>query len=203
MGLFSLKGRTGFLGRARRSLAELQDLGGTAATAGLDTLGRLTRTTVETEATRVFLVPRDQVGAVLQHLQPAEIAARFPFHGSAPGVVATCFDKKNALRLVELLLGQKPGSAKTIGTLEESAVAEMTNIALNGAITAVARDGLRFETGVPEVIYGVKDLSAFLTFDGAPEIDHAVVVETPFVEPSRDVRGSMILVFGIQRLDEP
>lgn len=203
MGLLPLKGKTGFLGRSRRSLAELQDLGRIATEAGLQTFSRLAGRPVTTATPRVSLVPRDRCGAVLQGSGPTGIAARFPFSGSGPGVVATFFDEANALRLVELLLGQDHGQVKRLGDLEESAVAEMTNIVLNGAITAVAQaEGLHFETGVPEVVRGLKDVATFLSFTAEPDIDHAVVVETPFHEASRGIDGSLVLVFGIRRVDE-
>jgi chemotaxis protein CheY-P-specific phosphatase CheC len=202
MGLLPLKDKTGFLGRSRRSIGELQDLGRLATEAGLQTFTRLAGNQVTTKAPRVALVPRDHAGIVVAG-GPYAIAARFPFSGSGPGVVATYFDEPNALRLVELLLGQQKETVKRLGELEESAIAEMTNIVLNGAITAVAQsDGLHFETGVPEVARRVKDLSGLLAFTAGPEYDHAVVVETPFEEKTRGIHGSLVLVFGIKRLDE-
>lgn len=204
MGLFPLKGKAGFVGRSRRSLAELQDLGRTATMSGLRTLSKLTQSPVETGVPRIALVPRGEVGTLLQRHAPAAVASRFAFKGTAPGTVASLFDETNALALVDLLLGQPHGTAKAFDRLEESALAEMTNIALNGAITAVASgEGLHFDTGVPDVAYEVEDLGAFLSFDAPPPIDHAVVIETPFTEPTRGIEGIFILVFGIERLDEP
>lgn len=204
MGLFPLKGKTGFVGRSRRSLAELQDLGRAATMSGLRTLSKLTQTPVETGIPRIALVPRQEVGAVLQRHAPVAVGSRFPFKGTAPGAVASLFDKKNGLALVDLLMGQPNGTAKTFDRLEESALAEMTNIALNGAITAVASgEGVHFDTGVPDVAYKVADLGDFLAFDAPSSVDHAVVIETPFTEPTRGIQGVFILVFGIERLDEP
>jgi len=200
MGLFPLKGRAQFLGRSRRTLEELQALGAAATAGGMQTLAKLTGTAVRAERTHVYLVPRARVAALLAHHAGAEIAARFQVTGANPGVVATLFAKDDAVRLVELLMGREPGAVKRLGPVEESAVAEMTNIALNGCLNAVSeRDGTRFATGVPEVHYRVKDPGAFFAFDAPAEVDHAVVVETPFVEPTRGVEGHVVLLFGVAR----
>ena len=198
MGLFSLKGKLSFLGRSRATLAELQALGETTTKAGLATVQKLTEGEVATALPKVALVATGALPHVLAAHAASDIAARFPFSGDAPGLALTFFTKDDARRLVELMLAKPPGAVKSFGALEESAIAEMTNIALNGCINAVAEaTGARFATGVPEVKRPVKDLAAFLAFDAAGT-DHVVVVETPFEERSRGVKGTMVVVFGVK-----
>jgi chemotaxis protein CheY-P-specific phosphatase CheC len=86
---------------------------------------------------------------------------------------------------------------KRFGELEESTIAETANIALNGALNAIAReDGVRFHPGVPDVEHRVKDLAAYLAPDGRAE--HVVVVETGFREPTRDIRGTLVVLLALE-----
>ena len=199
MGLFPLKGRSGFLGQTRGTLSELQALAEHATRAATATLEKLTQTAVSIERAGVVLVPRAKLAAATGDYVGTEIAARFPLSGPAPGTVATLFSKQDALELVALLMGRDAGSVKKIGDLERSAVAEMTNIALNGAVTAIAEHhGVRFHTGVPVVETKLSDAGAFFGFDAPGAIDHAVLVESRFLETTRGIHGVMVLVFGVE-----
>lgn len=184
------------MARTRDSITELQELGQTTTRAGLTTLERLTRTPVKTQDSRVSLVPTGRIADVLHAYVGSEVASRFPFSGTASGVAALFLTRVDAIRLAELLLGSDQGSIKRLGDLEQSTIAETTNIALNGCLNALAsKDGVRFDPGVPETTRGVKDLAAFLRPSGAD--GHTAVVETVFREPSRDITGAMVLVIAI------
>jgi chemotaxis protein CheY-P-specific phosphatase CheC len=192
-----LKGRSGFMGRLRTSIQELQGIGETTTRAGLTTLERLTRTPVETRASSVHMVPSSRLQHTLGVHTKSEVSARFPFTGTTTGVAALFFSREHAVQLAELLLGSKKGSISRLGELEQSTIAETANIALNGCLNALSRqDGVRFDPGVPECVRGVKDLDAFLKPPGAEA--HVAVVETVFLEPSRGIEGTMLLVLGVE-----
>lgn len=198
MGLFT-KSKHGFLGASAVALHEIQATGEAAARAATKTLEKLTRTTVSIPHVQAYLVPKDRIHAVLSHHHGAQVGARFPLGGTHPGSVATLFTRENALELVALLMGREPGSVKKLGKLEESAIAEMTNIALNGAINVLSEHtGTRFDTGVPVVEMKVEDLGIFLGFDAARDIDHALVVDARFHESKRDITGDLVMVFGVR-----
>ncbi len=184
------------MGRIRESVAEMQELGQTTTQAGLGTLERLTRTPVETHTSNVSLIPVQRIPDVLDAYAGSEVAARFPFTGTAGGVAALFLSRQHALRLAELLLGNKKDSLRRLGDLEQSTIAETANIVLNGCLNVLAnQEGVRFDPDVPESARGVKDIAAFLR---PPHGEgHIVVVETPFREPSRDVEGAMILVIEV------
>lgn len=184
------------MGRIRESVAEMQELGQTTTRAGLSTLERLTRTPVETHASSVSLIPVTRIPDVLESYAGSEVAARFPFTGTASGVAALFLSRKHALSLAELLLGNKPGTLKRLGELEQSTIAETANIVLNGCLNVLSnQEGVRFDPDVPESARGVKDIAAFLRPPAGES--HIVVVETPFREPSRDVEGAMVLVIEV------
>lgn len=192
-----LKGRTGFLGRSRASLDELKALGERTTRAALATLEKLTRTPVETGESRVFLVPEERLAAVLAAHDDAEVAARFRFSGTAAGMTGLVLAKGDAMRLAELLLGRDAGSVKRFGQLEESTIAETANIALNGALNALAReDGVRFQPEVPEVRHGVAPLAPFFAPTGGA--GHVAVVETRYREPTRGVNGTFLVLFALE-----
>lgn len=191
-----LKGRTGFLGRTRDNLQELQQIGQTATKAGLVTLERLTRTAVETHSPDVALLPAPRLGAVLEHYANSDIASRFTFEGTTSGTAGLFLSRENALRLAELLLGREAETIKRLGEMEQSTIAETANIVLNGCLNALSgHEGVRFKPGVPEITRELKDLTQFLSPPSSS--DHLVVVDTPFREPSRDINGSFVLVLCV------
>lgn len=197
MGLFS-KTKQGFLGTTQHALGEMQTLGAQAAKAAGATLEKLTRQPIQITRSSAYLVPRDKAAALLAHHEGAHVAARFALGGAAPGTVATLFSKDDALELVALLLARDKGSVKRLGDLERSAIAEMTNIALNGAITVLAtQGGVRFETGVPTLESPLSDVDLFTGYDGPAEIDHSVVIEATFRETTRGITGTLVMVFGV------
>ncbi|MBW3584093.1 MAG: hypothetical protein KY455_13460 [Euryarchaeota archaeon] len=196
MGLFPLKGKGAFVTPVRRTLAAMQELGTRATRAGLGSLEKLTQSGVDIVAPGVHLVPRDRVEGLLAVHGSSKIGAWFRFRGGLTGTVGTFFDDRDALAMVDLLVGKSPGTTRKIGELEESALAEMTNIALNGALNDVAEAyGLRFLTEPPVVAYGPKiDLAGLVPEPGAG--DHSVVVETRF-RAAGGTEGTLLLLFAV------
>lgn len=199
MGLFGReKERLAFLAASKGAIASLQQLGQASTAKGVESLGRLTKRDVRVKEPGASLVPLRALPAVVAPYADAAALAGMDFTRDANGFGALALDSASSLRLVDLLLGAAPGTTKTMGALEESALAETANIALNQMVTAAAGlAGASFRTSVPETSFKPRERLAQLSRAPAGE-DHAVVVDTLFEEPQAGVAGRMALVFFVK-----
>lgn len=203
MGLFDRKPErtTPFTESARATLAALQPLGQKATTRGVESIGKLTRKAVRVKEPGVAIVPVRALAAVLAAQADAGALAAMTLERDARGFGTLALPKESALRLVDLLLGAPLGKTAQMGALEESALSETANIALNQMVTAASElSGASFKTGVPQTSFDARARLAELCRAPAGE-DHAVVVETLFEEPETKVSGRMALVFFLQGND--
>lgn len=183
------------LASARATLRVLQDLGRSSTARGVETLGKLTQKGVDVAASGISVVPVVALPALLGRHAGATIVATMRLEKDANGWGLLLLDRTDALRLVDLLLQRPPGSSTQMSALEESAVAETANIALNQMVTLFAKDaGLSVKTSAPETSTDVKGKLAAAGKAPAGD-DHAVLVETSFTEKGANVKGTMVLVF--------
>jgi chemotaxis protein CheC len=189
------KERVSFLRSAQDTIGLLQYIGHESTSKGVESLGKLTRQPIQLSSSGVALVPLTALGAVLSRHHGAGAAAGMTFERDANGFGALLLGKNEALRLVDLLLGKPVGSTTKFGALEESAVAETANIALNAMVTAAAAaSGSSIKTGVPDTTFKPKERLDALSLPSHGE-DHAILLETAFAEETSGVGGTMLLVF--------
>lgn len=183
---------------SRDTIRRLQALGRAATTKGVESLGRLTTKGVEVAASGVSLVPVTAVPFVLNRHTSTAVAATMKLSSDVNGWGLLLLDRADALRLVDLLLQRPPGSTTQLSALEASAVAETANIALNQMVTVFARDaGASIRTSAPETSFDAKSRLSAVGLSPAGE-DHAVLVETAFVEKGANVKGTMVLVLYLK-----
>lgn len=187
--------KVSFLRSSQDTIQVLQDVGRASTQKGVESLGRLTNKAVNVAASGVSLIPASSLSSALGKHLGAAVLASMAFERDARGFGALVLPKESATRLVDLLLAKPMGTTKTLGDLEESAVAETANIALNAMVTATASAArASLKTGVPETTTKVKDRFTALFKPPAGE-DHAVILETDFSERNSGVNGTMLLVF--------
>lgn len=193
------KERVSFLGASTDAIRALRDVGRASAEKGVESLGKLTRQPVKIEASAISLVPVDALELLVgADLGSAQVLAAMTFERDARGFGALALGRDASMRLVDLLLGKAVGSTTQMGKLEESAVAETANIALNSMVTAAAASaGASFKTGVPEASFDAAARVRDLAKAPAGE-DHAVIVRTRFSEPTTGVGGTLALVFFVR-----
>lgn len=198
MPLFSPKGKTAFVPVMTRTITTLQELGRTATRGGLSSLGKLVQSEVQIHDARVAIVPTAHIEDQFQHLATCDVGASFRFTGGLTGAVATVLSNDDARRLVDLLLGNDDGKTKEFGELETSALAEMTNITLNNALNAIGTEnGMRFTPEVPQVATRLDAAFWGALVGEASGHGHAVLIETPFTETSRQVEGVLLVLLRL------
>lgn len=183
------------LASARETLRALQELGRASTARGVETLGKLTQKGVDVATSGVALVPVAAMPALLAPHAGAAVVATMKLEKDATGWGMLLLDRADALRLVDLLLKRPAGTTTQLTALEESAVAETANIALNQMVTVFARSaGVSIKTTAPETSTDVRGRLAAVGKAPAGD-DHAVVIETAFTEKGANVKGTMLLAF--------
>lgn len=183
------------LGSARETLRLLQGLGRDSTAKGIETLGKLTQKGVDVAASGISIVPVAALPALFARHGGTAVVATMKLEKDANGWGLLLLDRPDAMRLVDLLLQRPVGTTTQMSALEESAVAETANIALNQMVTVFAKSaGLSIKTSAPETSTDVKGRLAAATKAPAGE-DHAVLIETGFTEKGANVKGTMLLAF--------
>lgn len=186
------------LGGAREAIRALQDVGRQATIRGVETLGKLTQKGVEVASPGVALTPVAGASALLAKHAGAAVIATMKLEKDVNGWGFLLLDRPDALRLVDMLLQRPAGATTQFSALEESAVAETANIALNQMVTVFAKTaGLSIRTTAPETSSDVRGRLAAAHKPWAGE-DHVVLVETGFVEKGANVKGTMVLAFFVK-----
>lgn len=116
--------------------------------------------------------------------------------GCATGHLMLVYNPKTALQLVDMLMEVEPGSTKSLGDMERSALGEIGNIMGSYFVNAVAdTTDLRLQISPPAVMIDMAGaiLDAILA-EIMRETNQIVVVETTFDIRNRQVDG-MFFVF--------
>ena len=118
------------------------------------------------------------------------------FHGDLNGHVALIFDVGDALRLVDLLMGQEPGLTASLDEVGESALAEAGNLTGSFFVNTLA-DALDMTVhSTPPAV--VQDMGAAIISAIAAEVgalsDVLIAIRTEFVISERPVSGEFLVI---------
>lgn len=187
-----------FLQPARDALGSLRRVSEAAASKGAASLGRLARQPVALESTSAAIVPVRALEFHLSRHASGGALASLRFGRDAQGFGALAFAQRDALALLDHVLGKPAGSTRQLGELEQSALAEAGNIVLNAMMGGVARaSGSSFSADVPELTFRPRERLALLSRPQGGE-DHAIVMETDLALGSPALRGSTVLVLFVR-----
>jgi len=151
----------------------------------------------------------------VKHLELREIAARsipdlfggpealivavyLAISGHASGHMMVIYTPDTAFDLVDLLMGQAPGSTHELTELEQSALGEVGNIMGSFFLNHLAdATGMKFMPSPPAVMMDMAGailgdvIASILTYS-----DRTYVVETTFGTSDRHVTGTFLIVSG-------
>ena len=187
---------------ARHQTDELLALAMDNAARGLsEMLGR----TITIDVPRVQTVP---ISRVTDHVGGPEtdmVGVYLLIEGEMPGQAILMATLEDALRLVDLLMGEPEGTTRELGDLERSALAEAGNLTVSFFLNALANSiGLSSRPSPPAVM--VDMLGAIMGVVAAPVAafaDELLIVETAFKEPHRTVNVHFwVLPYPVMTLDQ-
>jgi len=116
--------------------------------------------------------------------------------GPAHGHIMLLYDPAMAFGFADLLLGMPPGTTRTLGDMERSALGELGNIMGSSFLNVLADStGLRLLPSPPIIL---SDMAGALLDVVAADLllvqDHAFVAQTAFSAADREVSGAFLVI---------
>ncbi|MDA0734669.1 MAG: chemotaxis protein CheC [Chloroflexi bacterium] len=116
--------------------------------------------------------------------------------GDATGHILLVYKPETAMALADLLMGEPPGTTKSLEEMEESALGEVGNIMGSFFLNALSdATGFSFQPSPPAVMLDMAGaiLDVALS-DIIQESDDALVVETGFSTDDRTIEGTLLVM---------
>jgi len=126
------------------------------------------------------------------------------FSGDLSGQCLFAFEEKDALEIVDLMMGQNVGTSKKFGSMEESAFMEMSNIFTGAYLSALANMlSMRIMPSVPNIandmVQSVADLMLIKISRAADEL---LCVKAKILVDGHNINGKFIILFDDASLDK-
>jgi chemotaxis protein CheC len=177
------------------ALKEIGNIGaGNAATA----LAQMINTKIDMNVPRVTILEFDKVPALIGGADTYVVGIYLTVTGSAPASLLFILPVEQACRLVDMMMGQPPGttSPQKMGDMEYSAMMELGNIISATYLNALAMfTQLTLAPSVPALGMDMAGalLNAILAQFG-DVADHVLVLETQFRKDDEDVVGHFFML---------
>ena len=176
-----------------REGAGLVLLGSQKAIAGLSEMVGLE---IEMKAISARQIPVEEVADLFGGREQVAVAVYLAVTGAAQGHMFLMYSPSTAMALVDVLLGEKPGTTKDISEMEASALGEMGNIMGSFYLTALAdASGLVLMPSPPAVMMDMAgSILDVALADILQESDDALVVEAVFATADQEISGNFIVL---------
>ena len=145
------------------------------------------------------------LGQFAEHLGgPEKVVSAIYLHveGDLEGEVTFVFPKEGALELVDLAIGNPPGTTKVLEGMEESAFKEISNILTGAFLNALSR--MLDVTILPSIPHTATDMAQalmdFMLAKVGRYADDIFLVKTKINVEGHNVDGDFIVVFDKQSL---
>jgi chemotaxis protein CheC len=124
------------------------------------------------------------------------IAVYLEISGKTNGQMVVVYEPKVAFDLIDLLLGQPPGSTQELSEMERSTLGEVGNIMGSFFLNYISdTTGLRFQPSPPAVMMDMAGAILDATLAGLMEYsDDIYILETVFGTHDRQVSGTFLVI---------
>ena len=141
-------------------------------------------------------IPVDEVPDLFGGRENVAVAVYLAVTGATEGHMFLVYPPKTAMSLVDLLLGEAPGTTQEISELEASALGEMGNIMGSFYLNALSdASGLVLMPSPPAVIMDMAgSILDVALADILQESDDALVVEAVFTAEEHQITGNFLLL---------
>ena len=141
-------------------------------------------------------IPVDEVPELFGGRENVAVAVYLAVTGATEGHMFLVYPPKTAMSLVDLLLGEPPGTTQEISELEASALGEMGNIMGSFYLNALSdASGLVLMPSPPAVIMDMAgSILDVALADILQESDDALVVEAVFTAEEHQITGNFLLL---------
>lgn len=144
----------------------------------------------------VKAVPFYEIPTLLGGPETEAVGIYLRVEGSIPGQIMMVIPYQKALELVDLTMGEAPGTTKTLGTMERSALAELGNLTGSFFLNAIAdKAGLPARPSPPAVIVDMVGAIMDIILATADVLSEEVLmVQARFLRNGREAQSDFWLI---------
>ena len=141
-------------------------------------------------------VPASEAPNLVGGADKMVIGIYLAFEGDATGHLMLVHQPDVALAIIDMLLGNAPGTTGDLNEMEQSALGEMGNIIGSSFLNAIADAlALRLQPSPPEVILDMAGAILDVAFaEILQQTDDVIVAETSFGTSDRQARGTFLVI---------
>ena len=141
-------------------------------------------------------VPASEAPNLVGGADKMVIGIYLAFEGDATGHLMLVHQPDVALAIIDMLMGNEPGTTRDINEMEQSALGEMGNIIGSAFLNAIADAlALRLQPSPPEVILDMAGAILDVAFaEILQQTDDVIVAETSFGTSDRQARGTFLVI---------
>ncbi len=141
-------------------------------------------------------IPVDEVAGLLGEPESPSVGIYLSISGEATGHIVLIYAPETAYGLVEMLLGNPPGTIATLDEMEQSALGELGNVMGSFFLNHLANAaGYILHPSPPAIIMDMA--SAILEIalaDIVVEADRVLAVDAVFGTPDRQIKGHFLVM---------
>lgn len=181
------------LGEQLEACGDLVGEGSVNAVTGLSQmLGR----EVQIKSLSPRLVPVEDLAGIVGGREAVSVGVYLAVSGSGSGHMFLMFPPETAMELIDMLMGEPPGTTTRLDEMEESVMGEMGNIMGSFFLNALAdAAGLSLTPSPPAVMMdmagSILDVALANIMEGSND---ALVVETKFGTADRVIDGTLLVM---------
>ena len=151
---------------------------------------------IEMTAISARQIPVDEIPDLFGGREKVAVAVYLAVSGDAEGHMFLVYPPETAMSLVDLLMGQEPGTTVEISEMEASALGEMGNIMGSFYLNALSdASGLVLMPSPPAVIMDMAgSILDVALADILQESDDALVVEAVFSTKDQKINGNFLVL---------
>ena len=185
-------------------LDALKEVGNMGASTAATALNRMTGRRVELTVPNIDIVPLEELPTFFGGENELVTGVFLHMFGKMPGSVMLVYQRQDALRLVDLIMGKKDGSTKALADMDLSAFLETGNIMVGNYLTAIGNFfAVRFTPSPPNIIFNVAGVMVdFIQMSLDQKVTHAIVLSTDFGMTGKKIKGEFVFLVGVRSLEE-
>ena len=192
---FALKGFK--LDKFQDALKEVSNIGAGKASGAL---ARLLDQQVNLITPEIYLLPVKDLPTVLGGPQQMVVGTYSSLTGDVAGTVLIVYTTENALFLVDLVNGRKPGTTKVLSAEDQIRLKEVGNVLTKNYVHSLTEFlELSINSSEERIVSPLGESLADLALLGIEE-KYSILLKTHFSVPGQKVEGEFILLIAIESL---
>ena len=188
---------------SKQQIDALKEIGTIGAGHAANALSQLADKKIMISVPEVKSAPLNKIVELVGPPESLVSAVYMKLMGDMWGRSLLIFPKRSAFKLVDILMKRSAGQTKFLSEIDCSALKEVGNILTGAFLTALAEFiNVSLIPSIPLIAYDmVGGILEALAVEFGEEADYIFCIQTEFIDPSLDMGGNFILVFGRRPLD--